>query len=121
WLRADMRPGNVHTANGVVKHLLPVIAEAKKRLGRAVNVCGDAGMPDEDLLAALEEQDVHYAFRLKKNEARRRLAKPSLTRPAGRPPAERRMWVHELFYAAATWSPRAARKRRRPATNGTVS
>jgi len=107
-LRADLRPGNVWTADGVLDHLSCVFHQAVERFGGVAAVRGDAGFPEEGFLSFLERREVPYALRLKKNKVLERLAKPYLKRPPGRPPTEPRTWFHELTYAAEPWS----RKRR---------
>ena len=104
WLGATLRPGNVHTADGVAALLLPLIGKVRRSLADAVAVRGDAGFPEDGLLTALEARSVPYAFRLRTNPALDRLAAPLLTRPPGRPPAAPREWCHELTYQAAPWS-----------------
>ena len=42
--------------------------------------------------------------RIKNNKVLDRLAAPHLARPVGRPPAEPRIWFHEMSYAAGAWS-----------------
>jgi hypothetical protein len=103
-LAAELRPGNVHTADGVAEHLLPVIERVREQIGEVAAVRGDAGFPDEDLLSFLEGEEVDYVFRLRANAVLDRMAAPHLHRPPGRPPKEPRVWVHELSYAAGTWS-----------------
>jgi len=103
-LAAELRPGNVHTANGVAEHLLPVLERVREEIGEVAAVRGDAGFPDEDLLSFLEDEEVDYVFRLKANAVLDRMAAPHLRRPPGRPPKEPRTWIHELSYAAETWN-----------------
>jgi len=107
-LRADLRPGNVWTADGALDHLSCVFDQAVDRFGGVAAVRGDAGFPDEGFLSFLELREVPYVLRLKKNPVLERLAEPYLHRPPGRPPKEPRTWFHELTYAAEPWS----RKRR---------
>lgn len=103
-LAAELRPGNVHTADGAAEHLLPVIERVREEIGEVAAVRGDAGFPDEDLLSFLEGEEVDYVFRVKANAVLDRMAAPHLRRPPGRPPKEPRIWLHELSYAAETWS-----------------
>lgn len=113
-LRADLRPGNVWTADGVLDHLSHVFHQAVERFGGVASVRGDAGFPEEGFLSFLERREVTYALRLKKNQVLERLAEPFLKRPPEDPPTdedpstEPRTWFHELTYAANPWS----RKRR---------
>ncbi len=104
WLRAELRPGNVHTADGAADFLLPLIDEVEENIARVARARGDAGFPDEKLLIPLEARNIGYAFRLKTNAVMERLAKPYLHRPPGRPPREPREWFHELLYKAEPWT-----------------
>jgi len=108
WLAADLRPGNVHTADGAEEFVLQVIEKVNGTLGVVAAVRGDAGFPEEGLLSALERKKIKYVFRIKKNPVLARLAKPHLKRPCGRPTKEPRIWFRELEYKAGSWS----RKRR---------
>jgi hypothetical protein len=103
-LSAELRPGNVHTADGVLAHLRPVFERAKRDFGGVAALRGDAGFPEDDLLSFLETEEVPYAFRIKTNAVLERLAEPFLHRPAGPPPDEERVLFHEFSYAAEEWS-----------------
>lgn len=104
-LSAELRPGNVHTAHGVLEHLRPVFERAKLDFGGVAALRGDAGFPEDKLLSFLEtEMAVPYVFRIKTNAVLDRLAEPFLHRPPGRRPNEERVWFHELSYRAEEWS-----------------
>ena len=104
FLAARLREGNVHTAEGAFDFALPGIRDAAERAGR-VWLRIDAGFPAEGFLSALEALPaLRYVARLKTNAALEHLAAPLLRRPPGRPPAEGRLWLHELSYRAKSWS-----------------
>lgn len=103
FLAARLRPGNVHTAEGGLDFVLPVLRWAKTQ-ARRVWVRMDAGFPGSELLSGLEKDGCRYVARLKTNRKLENLAAPLLKRPVGRPPAEPRTWLHELNYQAASWS-----------------
>lgn len=112
-LGGKLRPGNVHTAEGVAEFLLPIVEQVKAdNLGRQIAVRGDAGFPHETLLAPLEASGSRYAMRVPNNEVLKRLAKPYLKRPVGRPPSESRVWTHELEYRVTTGDNPWSRDRR---------
>lgn len=102
-LSADLRPGNVHTAQDAGDHVLKVVDRVENGLARVTAVRGDAGFPSDPLLATLEERAVHYVFRLRTNVVLERLAKPYLRRPPGRPPNDPRVWTYDLEYQAKSW------------------
>jgi len=103
YLGARLREGNVHTADGGLEFVLPILrwlARYVERLWLRI----DAGFPEPMLLSALEAEDFRYLARLRSNATLERLAAPFLKRPPGRPPAEGRLWLHELKYRAGSWS-----------------
>jgi hypothetical protein len=103
YLGAKLRPGNVHTADGGLEFVLPVLHWART-VAEQVWLRIDAGFPAEGFLRGLEEESVRYVARLRSNRTLERLAAPYLKRPPGRPPAEGRLWTHELEYRAGSWS-----------------
>jgi hypothetical protein len=102
FLAARLRPGNVHTAEGGLDFVLPVLRWAKTQV-RKVWVRMDAGFPGAELLSGLEAEGCRYVARLKTNRKLEALAAPLRVRPVGRPPAAPRTWLHELTYQAASW------------------
>jgi len=104
WLSAELRPGNVHTADGATDHLMSAIERVEREIGGVASVRGDAGFPEDELLSSLEERRIGYAFRLKTNAVLSRMAAPYLTRPPGRPPSEPRVWCYEMDYKAKPWT-----------------
>jgi len=102
FLAAQLRAGNVHTADGALAFVIPALLWAKRQAER-VWLRMDAGFPESELLATLEDEGVRYVARLRANARLEKLAAPFLRHPPGRPPAERRLWTHELLYRARTW------------------
>jgi hypothetical protein len=102
FLAAELREGNAHTADGALAFVVPAVLWAKTQAER-VWLRMDAGFPENELLSTLEDEGVRYVARLRGNARLEKLAAPYLRRPAGRPPAEGRVWTHELRYAAARW------------------
>ena len=103
FLDLDLRPGNVHTADGAVEVITSCL-DRLEEIAPVAAVRGDAGFPEERLLHALEERSVDFAFRLRKNSKLEEIAQPFLRRPIGRPPVEPRLWCHEATYRAQSWS-----------------
>ena len=103
-LDAELRDGNVHTADGAIEFMLRIVDEATRLLCERVTLRFDAGFPGEPLLAALEARSIPYLARLINNKVLDRMAAPHLTRPPGRPPAEPRIWCYEKTYQAQSWS-----------------
>jgi len=103
-LDARLRAGNAHTAEGALDFVLDLVSRVETTLCQVALVRMDAGFPGEPLLAGLEANRTPYVARIKNNKVLDRLAAPHLARPVGRPPAEPRIWFHEMSYAAGAWS-----------------
>jgi len=104
WLDMTLREGHVHTAHEATMFLFDLLARVEAELCQVSDVRGDAGFPEEELLAGLEARRKPYVFRLKNNARLERLIEPYLHRPPGRPPAEPRLWLYEFTYQAESWS-----------------
>lgn len=104
YLGAKLRPGNVHTADGGLEFVLPILRRARN-WAEQVWLRADAGFPEPHLLATLEEEGFLYVARLKTNAALERLAAPLLALPRSPiPDGEERVWMHELRYQAGSWT-----------------
>jgi len=103
-LAARLREGNVHTADGAPGFILDVIDRVEGSYAESVSVRIDAGFPNETLLSGLEERDIPYVCRIRRNAVLERMGEPLVVRPPGRPPNEPRTWLHELTYKAGSWS-----------------
>jgi hypothetical protein len=99
-----LREGNVHTADGALEFILPLLDRLESEICQVASVRIDAGFPEEELLSGLEARQVGYVARIRKNERLEHLAAPFLLPlpPAAGP--EARLSVHELSYQAASWS-----------------
>ena len=103
YLGAKLRPGNVHTADGGLAFVLPILRRAR-HWAEQVWLRADAGFPEPELLETLEEEGFLYVARLKTNAALERLAAPLLALPRGPACGEERVWTHELSYRAGSWT-----------------
>lgn len=103
-LDARLREGNVHTANGALEFIPPLLDAVEREFCQVAAVRMDAGFPEEGLLSALEQRGTPYVARVKNNAVLDRMALPFLNRPVGRPPAEPRTWSYEMDYQADSWS-----------------
>ena len=99
YLDAKLRPGNVHTAEGGLQFVLPILQRART-WAEQVWLRMDAGFPESTLLDQLEEEGFRYVARLNGNAVLKRMAEPYLTQP----PAEGQVRTHELIYRAAKWT-----------------
>ncbi len=103
-LDVRLRPGNAHTAEGALEFILPLLERVERELCQVASVRIDAGFPEDKLLSALEARRTPYVARVRNNAVLDRLAEPYLRRPVGRPPAEPRTWIYEMWYQAEPWS-----------------
>jgi len=83
-LAAELRPGNVRSAEGWKELLLPEI-ERQQQSRKEVAFRGDAAFAKPEIYQALEERGVKYDVRLPANENLERDIEELLTRPVGRP------------------------------------
>lgn len=103
FLGGQLRPGNVHTAEGGLEFVLPILRWLLSFIPR-VWLRADAGFPRPAFLDTLEAEGIPYVCRIRSNAALERQAAPFLKRPPARPPAEGRTWLHELSYQASKWT-----------------
>jgi hypothetical protein len=103
YLAAKLRTGNVHTADGGLAFVLPVLRRAQAWAER-VWLRIDAGFPEPVLLETLEEEGFLYVARLKTNAALERLAAPHLASLSADAPGEGGVRTQELLYRAGSWA-----------------
>ncbi|MDQ3493241.1 MAG: IS1380 family transposase [Chloroflexota bacterium] len=103
YLAAKLRPGNVHTADGGLAFVLPVLRRAQA-WAEAVWLRIDAGFPEPALLETLEEEGFLYVARLKTNAVLERLAAPHLASLSAAAPGEGGVRTRELLYRAGSWA-----------------
>src|SRR3989475_1768813 len=101
-LAAKLRPGNVHSADGWDKVLLPIIDRYRRR-GQTVVVRADAAFALPALYEALERRGVRYAIRLPANDVLERRIEDLLARPRGGPSHAPMVRYRSFEYQAASW------------------
>ena len=101
-LAAKLRPGNVHSADGWEKILLPIIERSQVR-GQTVVVRADAAFALPALYEALERRGVAYAIRLPANDVLERAIEDLLIWPRGRPSHAPLVRYRSFQYQAASW------------------
>lgn len=102
YLAAELRPGNVHTADGALAFVWPIVEWALERAER-VWLRMDAGFPEPELLGTLEDAGVRYVARLRSNRTLQRLAAPYLEGVNDPALAGDGVGVQELSYRAGSW------------------
>jgi hypothetical protein len=99
-----LREGNVHTAEGALDFILPLLDRLEGEACQVASVRMDAGFPNDELLSGLEQRRVGYVARIRNNERLRSLATPFVQPlPPGEATQPRLAW-HELQYQAESWS-----------------
>jgi hypothetical protein len=113
-LRAKLRPGNVHSAEGVLEFLDPIVKRHRSRF-ILFWLRGDAAFADPEVYEYCEGERVTYFIRLPANAVLNRLIEPYLTRPVGRPPRVgfRSGWLifgtrHRVGTKTAEWLQRSS-------------
>jgi len=102
-LRAKLRPGNVHSADGVVDFLDPIVKRYRSRF-ILFWLRGDAAFAAPGVYEYCEGERVTYFIRLAANAVLNRLIDPHLTRPVGRPPKSGiQIRLVDFRYQAQTW------------------
>jgi hypothetical protein len=102
-LGAKLRPGNVHSADGVLDFLDPIVKRYRSRFV-LFWLRGDAAFADPEVYEYCEGERVTYFIRLPANAVLNRLIDPYLTRPVGRPPKSGiQIRLVDLRYRAQTW------------------
>ncbi len=102
-LRAKLRPGNVHSADGVVGFLDPIVKRYRSRF-ILFWLRGDAAFAAPEVYEYCEGERVTYFIRLPANAVLNRLIDPYLTRPVGRPPKSGiQIRLVDFRYQAQTW------------------
>ena len=101
--RCTLRPGNVHSADGWVSVLKPVIVRYQGKVLR-IYLRADAAFAIPGVYECLEAERIKYAIRLPANQVLQNRIAYLLKRPVGRPPNEVRRYYATFSYQAASWS-----------------
>ncbi len=103
-LSARLRPGNAHSAEGVIDLISPLVERYRSRF-KSFWLRGDAALAGPDLYEFCEKKRITYFIRLPSNNSLKRLIQPHLQRPVGRPPASGiQVRVVEFDYQAEKWN-----------------
>lgn len=99
-----LREGNVHTAEGALGFILPLLDRLERDVCQVASVRMDAGFPEDELLSALEDRKVGYVARIRKNKRLKELAAPFVQPLPPSEGGEASLAWHELSYKADSWS-----------------
>lgn len=105
FLKAQLRPGNVYTSNGIVEFIQPIIEHYNEEFPEtSMFVRGDSGFAVPALYELCEKESVYYIIRLKSNAQLQNIAEelhPS-TMPSDVIKSE--CYFEETIYQAKSWS-----------------
>ena len=102
-LGVKLRPGNVHSADGVLDLLDPIVRRYRSRF-ILFWLRGDAAFAAPEVYECCEGERVTYFIRLPANAVLNRLIDSHLTRPVGRPPKSGiQIRLVDFRYQAKTW------------------
>jgi len=103
FIGAQLRPGNVYTADGSLP-FMQALVERVRKISCYFDFRLDAGFVTGEIMDALTDDNVRFLGRIKANPRLHALAEPHLTRPPGRPPKSGYQRVIELGqYQADKW------------------
>jgi hypothetical protein len=102
-LGAKLRPGNVHSADGVLEFIKPIV-DRYRGWFKLFWYRGDAAFAKPEIYKYCEEHRITFFIRLPANDNLDKLVAPHLTRPVGRPPKSGiQVKVVDLQYQAKSW------------------
>lgn len=103
-LRAKLRPGNVHSADGTLPFITPLV-ERYRPWFKLFWLRSDAAFANPGTYEYCEENRMTFFIRLPSNKNLDRLVAPHLGRPVGRPPQSGiQVKIVDLHYQAKSWS-----------------
>jgi len=102
-LGVKLRNGNVHSAEGTLKMLIPIVKRHRDRFKRFW-LRADAAFGKPKIYEYCEENRITYFIRLKSNNSLTDLIMPHLSRPVGRPPKSGiQTKLIDFTYQAGSW------------------
>jgi hypothetical protein len=102
-LGAKLRPGNVHSADGTLPFITPLV-ERYRDWFKLFWLRADAAFANPEIYEYCEERRITYFIRLPSNAILMRLLEPHLNRPVGRPPKSGiQVKIVDLHYQAKSW------------------
>jgi len=102
-LGAQLRPGNVHSADGILELLDPIVKRYRRQF-KLFWLRGDAAFAQPEVYEYSEGERITYFIRLPSNQVLNRAIDSHLTRPVGRPPKSGiQVKLVDFRYQAKTW------------------
>lgn len=105
FLKAQLRPGNVYTSNGVVDFMRPVIEHYNEKFPETTPlVRGDSGFAVPALYELCEKESVFYIIRLKSNAKLKEIANELYPIEEIHDVTVSESYAEESIYQATSWS-----------------
>lgn len=105
FLKAQLRPGNRYTSNGVVEFVRPLLDHYNENFPETTTlVRGDSGFAVPDLYKLCEDESVYYIIRLKSNARLKALAEELHPTSEIRDVTKAERYVEESIYQAGSWN-----------------
>lgn len=105
FLKAQLRPGNVYTSNGVVEFMRPLIKHYNEMFPeKSYLVRGDSGFAVPGLYELCEDEWFYYIIRLKSNAKLKALAEEYHPAHEIQDVSVTESYVEESIYQASSWS-----------------
>jgi hypothetical protein len=100
---AQLRAGNVHSADGWREFIEPIV---ERNLREAVRLLfrADAAFANPEIYLYLEARSIGYAIRLRSNQALQRAIGHLLVRPTQWPSQGPVVYYHDFIYQAQSWN-----------------
>jgi hypothetical protein len=103
-LGAKLRAGNVHSADGTLPFIHPIVERYRPWFG-LFWLRGDVAFASPDIYEYCEKKRITYFIRLSENQILKRFVDPHLARPVGRPPRiGPQVKVVNFHYQAKSWT-----------------
>ena len=101
---ARLRPGNVHSADGILDFIIRLV-ERYRTWFKLFWLRGDAAFANPEIYEHCEDKRITYFIRLPGNRILMVLIEPHLNRPVGRPPENGiQLKIVDLHYQAKSWT-----------------
>jgi hypothetical protein len=100
----QLREGQVHTANGALAFIEPLLEQVEKHVSQEVALRMDAGFPEDTLLSRLEQRGTKYVVRVRNTSVLKNEAAVPRFEQLGLPRGEPQTFFYEWQYQAQGWS-----------------
>jgi hypothetical protein len=105
FLKAQLRPGNVYTSNGIIEFIRPLIEHYNEKFPEtSLFLRGDSGFAVPALYDLCERESVFYIIRLKSNAILQSLANEYHPASAPLDVSKTECYFEETIYQAKSWS-----------------